>query len=65
MWLIVAYIALALIGNIIIYFVGLAIEQAWPIASLPLYLIMFFGVLWISWIGAVKLTAPKVAATQA
>jgi hypothetical protein len=65
MWLIVAYIALALVGNVIIYFAGLAIEQVWPIASLPLYLIMFFGVLWISWLGAVKLTAPKAAPTQA
>ncbi len=62
MWLIVAYMVLAVIGNAIIYFLGLAVEQVWPAASLPIYLLMFFLVLWFSWIGAVKVTAPKVAA---
>lgn len=61
MGLMIAYMALALIGNAIIYFIGLVIEQMWPSASLPLYLLMFFLVLWGSWIAAVKLTAPKVA----
>jgi hypothetical protein len=59
MYLMVAYIALALLGNVIIYFLGLAVERIWPVASLPLYLLMFFLVLWVAWIGAVKLTAPK------
>ena len=62
MWLIVAYMVLAVIGNAVIYFLGLAVEQVWPAASLPIYLLMFFLVLWFSWIGAVKVTAPKVAA---
>jgi hypothetical protein len=62
MKLMVAYIGLALIGNVIIYFLGLAIERVWPIASLPVFLAMFFLVLWVAWIGAVKLTAPKAAA---
>jgi hypothetical protein len=62
MWLIVAYLVLAVIGNAIIYFIGLAVEQVWPSASLPLYLFMFFLVLWFSWLGAVKFTEPKVAA---
>lgn len=61
MYLMVAYIALALLGNVIIYFLGLAVERVWPVASLPLYLLMFFLVLWFAWIGAVKLTAPKAA----
>jgi hypothetical protein len=61
MWLLLTYIALALIGNAIIYFIGLGIELMWPIASLPLYLLMFFAVLWLSWLGAVKFTEPKVA----
>jgi uncharacterized membrane protein len=61
MWLIVTYAALAVAGNAVIYFIGLAIEQAWPVASLPLYLLMFFLVLWLSWILAVKITEPKHA----
>jgi hypothetical protein len=65
MWLLVAYIGLAVIGNAIIYFAGLVIERMWPVASLPLYLLMFFVVLWVSWLIAVKVTEPKIAATKA
>jgi len=61
MWLLLAYIGLALIGNIIIYFVGLAVERMWPVASLPIYLLLFFLVLWLAWLAAVKVTAPKAA----
>jgi hypothetical protein len=61
MWLMLAYIGLALIGNAIIYFIGLVVEQMWPVASLPIYLLMFFVVLWLSWQGAVRLTEPKAA----
>jgi hypothetical protein len=41
----------------------LLIEQVFPPASLPAFLAMFFLVLWFAWLGAVRLTAPKVAAT--
>jgi hypothetical protein len=61
MSLILAYIAFAVTGNAIIYFIGLGIERMWPVASLPAYLLMFFVVLWLSWLGAVKVTEPKVA----
>lgn len=62
MWLLLTYLALALLGNAIIYFIGLVVEQVWPVASLPLYLFMFFLVLGLAWFGAVKLTEPKRAA---
>lgn len=62
MWLMLIYLGLALTGNAVIYFIGLAVELIWPVASLPLFLLMFFLVLWVSWILAVKLTEPKVAA---
>jgi hypothetical protein len=62
MWLILAYMVLAIVGNAVIYFIGLGIERMWPAASLPLYLLMFFVVLWVSWIAAVKVTAPRSAA---
>ena len=61
MWLLLTYIGLALAGNAVIYFIGLAVEQMWPVASLPLYLMMFFLVLWLAWLAAVRLTAPKAA----
>jgi hypothetical protein len=57
--LILAYIVFALTGNAVIYFIGLGIERMWPVASLPAYLLMFFVVLWLAWLGAVKVTEPK------
>ena len=65
MWLLLTYIVLALIGNAVIYFIGLVVERTWPVASLPIYLLMFFVVLLLSWLIAVKVTEPKAAATQA
>jgi hypothetical protein len=61
MWLMATYIGLAIAGNAIIYFIGLAIERMWPVASLPFYLLMFFVVLWVAWLAAVKITEPKTA----
>jgi hypothetical protein len=59
MWLLLTYIALAVLGNGVVYLVGLLIERTWPVASLPAFLVMFFAVMWFAWLGAVKLTAPK------
>ena len=59
MWLLVTYIATALVGIVVIYFIGLGVEQAWPAASLPVFLLLFFSMLWAAWIVSVKLTAPK------
>ena len=63
MRLLLTYIVLALIGIAIIYFVGLGIERIWPIASLPAFLLLFFVVLWLAWLAAVRLTEPKPAQT--
>jgi hypothetical protein len=62
MWLLLTYIALALVGNGMVYLLGLVIEQIWPVASLPVFLVLFFTVMWVAWLGAVKLTEPKAAA---
>jgi hypothetical protein len=62
MWLLLAYIGLTVIGNAIIYFLGLIVEQVWPVASLPVFLVMFFVMMWVAWLAAVKLTEPKAAA---
>ncbi|MBX9773995.1 MAG: hypothetical protein K2Y71_06240 [Xanthobacteraceae bacterium] len=62
MWLMLTYIGLALIGNAIIYFIGLAVERMFPAASLLVFLTLFFLVLWVAWVGAVKLTEPKTTA---
>ncbi len=62
MWLLVTYVVTAIIGIAVVYLVGLGIEQAWPAASLPAFLLMFFGMLYVAWIISVKLTATKGAA---
>jgi hypothetical protein len=62
MGLLLTYIGLTVVGNGIIYFLGLLIEGMWPVASLPMFLLMFFAVMWFAWVAAVKLTEPKVAA---
>jgi len=57
--LLAVYVALMITGNVIAYFIGLAIERAFPAASLPAFLAMYFLFLWISWVIAVRITAPR------
>jgi len=64
--LLIVYVVLVIIGDIVDYFIGLVVEQYWPSASLPIFLFLYFLFLWVAWILAVKITAPKsVAATPA
>jgi hypothetical protein len=58
-WLIVVYLILMITGDIADYLIGLVVERVWPAASLPIFLGLYFLFLWISWIVAVRLTAPK------
>jgi uncharacterized membrane protein YfcA len=53
------YIALATIGDIVAVFICLAIEQVVPWISMPIFLTMFFGILWGAWVLAVKMTEQK------
>jgi divalent metal cation (Fe/Co/Zn/Cd) transporter len=65
MWLIVVYVILMIAGDILAYLLGLFVERTWPAASLPTFLAMYFGFLWVSWLIAVKITEPKTENTQA
>ena len=61
MWLIVVYVALMITGDFLAYLTGLAVERMWgPQVSLPFFLFMYFLLLWVAWIIAVKVTEPKV-----
>jgi hypothetical protein len=62
MTLLVYYTILSAIGFAIAAFVCLGIEEVVPWASLPIFLTMFFAILWLAWIIAVKLTEPKASA---
>jgi len=54
--LICTYVALVAVGNLGVYYIGLAVESGWPPASLPVFLAMFFGVLILAWPLAVTIT---------
>jgi len=56
MKIIVIYVALVAVGDLIAYAIGRAVESAWPTASLPVFLALFFLVFWAGWKAAVRLT---------
>ena len=62
MQLIAAYVVLVMIGDLIAYGIGTGVEYFWQAASLPIFLASYFFVLWIAWVIAVRITAPKQAA---
>jgi hypothetical protein len=59
MVLIVAYLVLMIVGDFIAYLVGAFVERQWPAASLPVFLAMYFLMLAVAWLVAVRITAPK------
>lgn len=61
MKLLVYYIVLSTIGDVVAAFVCLGIEKVVPWISMPMFLALFFLVLWAAWIAAVKMTEPKLA----
>jgi hypothetical protein len=63
MKLIVYYLIFILVGDLADYFIGLRVERFWPDAkqlSLVIFLSIYFSVLWLGWVLAVRLTAPTV-----
>jgi hypothetical protein len=61
MWLIVVYLGLMITGDVLAYLMGLFVERMWgSTVSLPFFLFMYFLLLWVAWLIAVKLTEPKV-----
>jgi hypothetical protein len=69
MVLIVVYLALMITGDVLAYFIGFVVEQPDIIgfgdgtpaktASLTVFLVAYFLNLWLAWVLAVKLTAPR------
>jgi hypothetical protein len=56
------YVALTFVGNTIAAIVCLGIEKVVPWISMPIFLVLFFTILWAAWVAAVKWTEPKAAA---
>ena len=59
MWLLIVYLALMMAGDFVAYLVGLVVERTVPAASLPVFLAMYFLLLWVAWVIAVRITAPR------
>jgi predicted exporter len=60
MWLLIVYIGLVLVGDAVDYLIGLFVERMWgQQASLVVFLLLYFVFLWVAWVAAVKITAPR------
>jgi hypothetical protein len=60
MMLIIYYLVLVLFGDAVAIALSLWIERRWPAASLPIFLALYFAILWAAWVLAVRLSEPKV-----
>jgi len=61
MWIMVIYVAIVLISESIVVAIGLALDRIYRPASLPVSLSLFFVMLWLGWVLAVRFTEPKRA----
>jgi hypothetical protein len=61
MKLIIYYVGLVLACNVVAILLCLTVERVWPAASLPLFLGLYFAILWGAWAMAVRLTEPKIS----
>ena len=58
MWIMVVYILIVAVSELIVVAIGLVLDRAYPLASLPISLTLFFAVLWFGWVLAVRWTDP-------
>ena len=59
MSLLIVYVALVIGGNLVAYVAGLAVERTVPAASLPVFLAIYFLLLWGAWAIAVRITGAR------
>jgi cbb3-type cytochrome oxidase subunit 1 len=57
MWILTVYILIVVIMELIVVAIGLALDRTYP--SLSLTISLFFAVLWLAWVVAVRVTEPK------
>jgi len=61
MKLIIYYVGLVLACDVVAVLLCLAIEEVWPAGSLPIFLGLYFAILWGAWAAAIRLTEPKIS----
>jgi hypothetical protein len=60
MTLLIWYIGLVMIGDVVAYFAGLAVERQFgSYPSMVAFIAMYFVVLWVAWQLSVRITAPR------
>jgi len=60
--LIIYYVGFVLIGDVADYLIGLIVEREFGShASLIVFLALYALILWVAWLLAVRMTAPKQA----
>jgi TRAP-type C4-dicarboxylate transport system permease small subunit len=59
MWILVVYALNVAISESIVVAIGLALDRFYPLASLPVSMALFFAMLFLAWILAVRWTEPK------
>jgi len=64
MWILTIYVLIVLVLEIIVVAVGLALDRIYPSLSLTISLSLFFAVLWLAWVLAVRVTQPKDAKSK-
>ena len=57
---VLCYIVLTLLGDVVAVILCLYLERVWPSLGLPIFLTLYFGILWGAWVLAVRLTEPKI-----
>jgi len=61
MWIMVIYVLIVAVCESVVVAIGLALDRVYPALSLPISLSLFFAILWLAWVLAVRLTDPKRA----
>jgi hypothetical protein len=59
MRLIIYYVALVLAADVVAVILCLWIERFWLAGSMPIFIGLYFVILWGAWVAAVRLTEPK------
>ena len=59
MTLLIYYVALVMAADVGAALLCLGIEKVWPAPSLPIFITLYFLILWVAWILAVRMTEPK------
>jgi hypothetical protein len=65
MKLIIYYVGLVLACDVVAVLLCLGIEEVWPAGSLPIFLGLYFAILWGAWVAAIRLTEPKISVADA